>query len=237
VFLPTFAVNSPTQSCQGGTVILTATGANTYTWNGNQPFQSIPVSPPGPTVYIVAATSNSSGVNCISTKSVQVTIYNNPTVTAIATRTQVCRTESTTISGGGASTYTLHTGDTGTLITVFPVGNATTYTLTGTDQNGCIGTTTIQIKTSICFGIDEQALASRLGLNMYPNPSNGSFEISAVADVVVRLENELGQLIAIYDLSAENQHKVKVEGLASGVYFVTLSSKGEQLTQKVIVTK
>jgi hypothetical protein len=233
VFLPTFAVNSPTQSCQGGTVILTATGANTYTWNGNQPFQSIPVSPPGPTVYIVAATSNSSGVNCISTKSVQVTIYNNPTVTAIATRTQVCKTESTTITGGGASTYTLHTGDTGTLIAVYPVGNATTYTLTGTDQNGCIGTTTIQIKTSICFGIDEQG--KNVMVEVYPNPSTGNFVVKSANAITLSLFTQLGQLVQIIELNAGNTYKVNVEHVAKGVYYLSGNNGAERINEKIII--
>ncbi len=235
VFLPTFAVNSPTQSCLGGTVILTASGANTYTWNGTQPFQSIPVSPPGPTIYVVAATSNSNGVNCISTRTAVVTIYNNPTVTAVASRTQVCKTESTTITGGGASTYTLNTGDTGSLITVYPVGNVTTYTLTGTDQNGCHGTTTLSIKISICFGIDEQS--KNFVVSIYPNPSNGNFVVKSPGTIKLGLYSETGQLLQNFELSADNAYKVQVEHLAKGIYFFRGNNGTERINEKIIISE
>lgn len=234
VFLPTFAVNSPTSSCLGGSITLIASGANTYTWNGNQPFSQITVAPTGPTVYPVSATSTSNNVNCVSSNSVVVTIYQNPTVTAVPSRTQICRNETTNINCAGAVTYTLNTGSSGSVIPVNPTSN-TTYTVVGTDQNGCTGTTTVQVRTSTCFGIDE--IGSQGLVSIYPNPSNGLVIMKGEADYKVSIINELGQLIRTFDLNASNGHSIQLQDLAAGIYFVTAENTDGKYTERLIITE
>src|SRR5690606_16710798 len=158
VFLPTFAVNSPTSSCLGGNVNLIASGAISYTWNGNQPFSQITVSPPTETVYIVAATSSSLGVACVSTNSVLVSIYDNPTITAVPDRTMICKGEFVDLTASGAQSYVWSTTQVGAVVPVNPPLN-TIYNVTGTDQNGCVGTTTLLVRVSTCFGVDENSLS------------------------------------------------------------------------------
>ena len=157
------------------------------------------------------------------------------TVTAVATRTQVCKTESTTITGGGASTYTLNTLDTGSLITVYPVGNATTYTITGTDQNGCVGTATISIKVSICFGIDEQS--KNFAVSIYPNPSNGNFVVKSPVNIKLGLFSETGQLLQNFELSADNAYKIQIDHLAKGIYFLRGNNGSERINEKIVVSE
>ena len=233
VFQPTFAVNSPTSSCLGGTINLIATGANSYTWNGNQPFSQISISPSTATFYIVAATSSSNTVNCISTNTVFVTIYSNPTITAVPSRTQICRGEFTDILAGGAQTYTLNTGLSGSVIPVNPVTN-TTYTLTGTDQNGCTNTTTVQVRTSICFGLDEHSSLSKLVV--YPNPSNSHFTIKSEIDRRLQLFNELGQLVKELIVTKQTGYHVQVDHLASGIYFLKDAQQPSASPLKIVIT-
>jgi hypothetical protein len=230
VFLPTFAVNSPTSSCQGGTITLTASGANTYTWNGNQPFASIQVSPPSATVYVVGATSNSIGVNCVSTNTVIVSIYTNPTVTAVATRTQICKFETTTVKGQGAVTYAWNTSQTGSLVPVNPNLN-TTYTVVGTDQNGCLGTATVLVKVSTCIGITETDADSQWQVS--PNPNTGNFTIHSDQSAHFELRNELGQMVLRIDLESANNYNATVTGLSEGIYFLRDVSSSK--TKKIVV--
>ena len=235
VFLPTFAVNSPTSSCLGGSVTLIASGANTYTWNGNQPFSQITVAPTGPTVYPVSATSSSNNVSCVSSSSVSVTIYQNPTVTAVASRTQICRGETTDITNGGAATYTLNTGLSGSVIPV-TLNNNTNYTVTGTDQNGCIGTTTLQVRTSVCFGLNEMDQTKGQVL-IYPNPSNGQVYLKAAADYFISVVNELGQVIRTTELNVANAYTAELQGLSAGIYFIVGESKEGKFTKPLIITE
>jgi hypothetical protein len=234
VFQPTFATNSPTSSCLGGTITLMASGATSYTWNGTQPFQSIQVSPPTATFYVVAATSTTAnGLKCISEDTVFVSIYANPTITAVASRTSICKNETVDLIGGGGSTYTWSTQQVGDTIPVKPLSQ-TNYTVTGTDQNGCKSTATVQVKVSSCVGLDENAPEL---VSIYPNPSNGVFMIESPVDMSLVLVNELGQLIREISLTAANNRKVEISGVANGIYFIRGTNGGGIINQKIIVTK
>ncbi|MDI1354714.1 MAG: T9SS type A sorting domain-containing protein [bacterium] len=236
VFSPTFAVNNPTSSCLGGTINLIATGAISYTWNGNQPFQTISVSPPTATVYVVSATSQSNGVSCISSNSVGVSIYANPTITAIAQRTLICKGEYGNLVANGAQTYVWNTSQTGSLVPVNPTAAQNIFSVTGTDQNGCVGTATVMQKVSTCFGISEQS-AAQLGLSVFPNPNNGTFTIKSTVDLNLTLVNELGQLVEIITLSSDNNHQHKLDNLTTGIYFLIGEHGGFMVKEKVVILK
>ena len=145
--------------CAGGTstalsVVATGTGTVTYQWfsnttNTNSGGVSIgsatnasyspPVSTAGTYYYYVEATSS-----CSSAKSnaVAVTIKPLPTVTATSTPLSgaVCIGDNATLNGGGAASYTWSGGVTNG--TAFTPTTTTTYTVTGTDANGCVNTAT-----------------------------------------------------------------------------------------------
>jgi hypothetical protein len=230
VFLPTFAVNNPTSSCLGGTINLIASGALSYTWNGSQPFSQIPVSPPQATVYVVAATSASSGVNCISTQTVNVAIYANPTITAVAQKTLICKNENTNLIASGGSTYQWSSSQTGATVNVAPLVQ-TVYNVVGTDQNGCIGSTTVMVKVSTCFGIEEYGGDNGL-IKIFPNPNNGRFNVQSEKSMSLLLSNELGQVIGEMELNETNGRQAEFRGLPGGVYFIT----GERVKQKLVVS-
>ena len=234
VFQPTFATNSPTSSCLGGTITLMASGATSYTWNGTQPFQSIQVSPPTATFYVVAATSTTvNGLKCNSQDTVYVSIYNNPTITAVASRTSICKNETVNLIGGGGSTYTWSTQQVGDTIPVKPLSQ-TNYSVTGTDQNGCKSTATVQVKVSPCVGIEADEPV-RL-FSIYPNPNNGQFVIESQDDAEISLWNDLGQLVKSVSLNGANLHQVTLSGIAPGIYFIFEKEK-PALRQKIIISK
>jgi hypothetical protein len=238
VFQPTFAVNSPTSTCLGGTISLIASGATSYTWlttPSSQPFQSILVSPSTATYYVVAATSTTvNNLKCNSQDTVFVSIYSNPTITAVPSRTSICRKETVELIGGGGSTYTWSSQQVGDTVVVSPL-TQTNYTVTGTDQNGCKSTATVQVKVSSCVGVDENRSAGIISI--YPNPNNGSFVIESAKDLDLLLFNELGQAIQTITLDSANYHKVNLQGIAAGVYFIVGNDKEGTLRQKIIISK
>lgn len=121
----------------------------------------------------------------ICTHSDEITITENvtPTVTAIASNSVICNGNTTSLIGGGASTYTWSGGITNG--TVFSPTVTSTYTVIGASAAGCTNTAvqTITVNSvptlsvtnaSICSG--QTATLSVTGANTYTwsNGSNGS---------------------------------------------------------------
>ncbi|MBA3663388.1 MAG: gliding motility-associated C-terminal domain-containing protein, partial [Bacteroidetes bacterium] len=148
--------------CTGSSSTLTATGATSYTWlPGAFTGSVIVVSPTITTSYTVTGVNGS----CSNTTIKTITVNALPTVTASASPTIVCSGSSLTLVAGGASTYTwLPLGTSGSTVTATPTIN-TTYTVTGTNANGCTNQAVVTVSvnnapsviaavspTSICTG-------------------------------------------------------------------------------------
>jgi len=244
VFIPTLTVTGNTNTCAGGLISLTASGGNnnTYSWNtgiGNPyNFPSISTTLAASATWTVSANTSSASVICPSSKTVALGIYFNPTITAVAQRTTICRTETVNLIGNGGVSYVWNNNMTGGTITVNPNTN-TTYTVTGTDANGCVNTGTVQVKVSGCTGINElQGLNT--GILIYPNPNTGDFMIeldpaTTGLDITLTLVNEIGQIVRIIKIS-ESNHKVSITDLAKGIYFITGKKENILINQKVVVT-
>ncbi len=237
VFAPTMAISGATAICAGKSATLTASNADTYSWNNGFTTQSILVTPGATTSYTVSALTNSAGINCPSGAVFQLTVKPNPTVTAVATKTAICKTESTVINASGANTYSWNTSATTTSIVVTSsLVTTVNYSVIGTSSNGCISTASAQVKINSCTGLGEiKGLAT--ALEIYPNPSSGEFTVSFDSDIKLELVNELGQLIKVLTLNASNDYKVNVSGLSSGVYFLINKNGTEKIERKIVVTK
>ncbi|PBQ30874.1 hypothetical protein CNR22_03480 [Sphingobacteriaceae bacterium] len=245
VFIPTITVSGNTSACNGGDINLIASGAsqNKYTWYtvpGGAPTSTvsqliIPIT--APAVYTISILTTSSTASlCPATKTINVNLYLNPVITATAQRTQICAKESVILHGVGGDTYVWNTGFNTPTINVSPSGT-TNYTVTGTDTNGCIGTATIQIKVSSCTGVADLT-ASNLGLKVYPNPNNGQFTIQSDSDLKLDLLNELGQVIRVIELSAENNYRVSLDVLDKGLYVLRgLNNTNTFYTGKIVVAE
>jgi len=241
VFIPTLTVTGNTNTCAGGLINLAASGGNnnTYSWHtgaGNPyNFSTISSTIAAPTIWTVTANTTSASVVCPSTLTIPLGLFYNPTITAVAQRTTICKNESVDLFGNGGVSYVWNNNMTGGTITVNPNIN-TTYTVTGTDANGCVNTGTVQVKVSGCSGINELSNGNT-GLTVYPNPNNGEFMIESGSDITLTLVNELGQMIRTITMTGSNNHQVSVTGLAKGVYFISGQNSKVQIYQKIIVTK
>ncbi|WP_317898461.1 glycine-rich protein [Aurantibacillus circumpalustris] len=242
VFIPTLTISGSTNTCSGGLINLN--GGNgvlgTYNWHTgsgtpitNQILQ-IPLTVAS--VFTLTANSNSIGLICPATQTIALGIYYNPTITAVPARTLICVKESVEITAAGGSSYAWDNTMTGPTITVSPNGTAANYTVTGTDDNGCSSTATVQVKISSCAGLNEFSHLNN-GITIYPNPNDGKFTIQTNADLKLSLVNELGQLIRVINLSANNNYEVNISDLAKGIYFVSGQKDGLQIYQKIVVTK
>src|SRR5690606_31012566 len=93
----------------------------------------------------------------INTATQSIVVLPNPTVMAASTKTLYCPSELIQISASGASTYTWNTGQTTSTITpTISTNSEVVYTVTGSDQNGCLGTSSIKIRVAnVCVGMKE----------------------------------------------------------------------------------
>ncbi len=116
--------------CIGNATTLTGTGANTYVWTGGA-INAVSFSPTVTTTYTVTGTNTLTG--CTNTAVSSVTVNELPTVSINSGA--ICAGESFTMVATGADTYTYSNGTD----VVMPSADDS-YTVTGTDANGCENT-------------------------------------------------------------------------------------------------
>lgn len=176
--LPAISANAPSV-CTGVTATLTASGANTYTWNATYVAASITVGPTVTTTYTLKGTDLNGCMNSFTT---QITVNALPSVSANSP--SVCAGGTTTLTASGADTYTWSTSQAAASITVSPTAN-TVYTVTGTDLNGCMNTFTAQVTMSaapviavnsstICAGATATLSASGVSTYTWSTGANSS---------------------------------------------------------------
>jgi len=126
--------------CDGDTVVLTAIGANQYTWD-NGVVQSLPFNPSNTNTYVVTG-ENLQG--CQSTDTVLITVNPIPVVYA-GNDVTICDGETVILTGSGA---TIYTWDNGVINGVSFVPNTTnTYTVVG-NSLGCESTDSVVVFVS-----------------------------------------------------------------------------------------
>ncbi len=136
--------------CVGDSTTISASGASTYAWQpGNLTNSSEAVSPSANTTYIVTGTD----VNgCTNNDSVAVAVYPLPVVTATANASVICAGDSIMLMSSGAATYAW----TPSVDVVIPNADttaaipaaSTTFTVIGTDTNGCMSAGTVAINVN-----------------------------------------------------------------------------------------
>lgn len=129
--------------CAGTSVTLTGSGASTYDWQ--------PINLQGATVTDVPAASvnytltGTDANGCIGTAFVSVVVNPLPIVTGTASSNAVCVGTMINLTGTGASTYLWQPiNQTGATVSDTPALSVT-YTVTGTDANGCTNTDTADV--------------------------------------------------------------------------------------------
>ncbi len=123
--------------CEGESVSLTASGADTYSWDTGDNSATITVSPSTTTTYTVVGTTG--GICPSNPTSVTVNVTAAPVI-SISGTTTICEGESTTLTASGGDAYSWSSGDNSASTTVSPASN-TTYTVTVTNSStGCTNT-------------------------------------------------------------------------------------------------
>jgi gliding motility-associated-like protein len=132
-------ISGDTLICQGETTALTASGANSYSWTGGIS-NGVPFAPSTTSTYSVTGTDTN---GCNYSSSILVNVLTAPLVTATASPMQMCNGSSTTLMATGTLSYSW-SGGVSNGVAFIPSASAT-YTVTGTDANGCSNTASVFI--------------------------------------------------------------------------------------------
>jgi hypothetical protein len=223
---PTITVNSGA-ICSGNSFTITPSGASTYTYSGG----SAVVSPTATAAYTVTGTNT---VNtCVGSAVSNVTVNANPTVNAVSTETNfICVGSSATLTASGASSYVWNTTATTAVIAVSPT-TTTSYTVTGTNAAGCSANAVLTQSVNTCTGINSNLANLTSNFIVYPNPSNGLFNVQLESAATIEVSDVLGRVILTDNVNA-GTYELNLGNTINGVYFVKAIVNGKTKTVKII---
>lgn len=236
VITPSVAFTPTVNVCLGQAAVLTASGASSYTWNGfPSPGGSYTTTPATNSTISLISLSTLNNVSCSKTSTVLINVNPLPTLSITPTRKDICRKETNTLTVSGASSYTWSPGtSTGSVLVVSPTVSIN-YTVNAEDANGCENTITYFAIVKTCTGIEENY--QEKVLSVFPNPSSGSITIFTEVDLKAELFNNLGEHIQSILLDAGNQHRVVLDNLPTGIYYLKGEDGGMTFSQKILIAK
>lgn len=176
---PNVVINSGNnlELCVNSSAVLNATGASIYSWSPSLGLSATNISSPTatPLSSITYSVIGENSFGCLDTATIDVTVNALPLITASGTAT-ICPGGSAPIAASGGVSYSwtpaLGLNNPAIATPVASPSGSTTYTVTGTDANGCSNTDQVLISVTappnvaaggnqtICIGASAQLLAT-----------------------------------------------------------------------------
>jgi gliding motility-associated-like protein len=195
---------SDTSFCQGGTAVLSPSGAMSYQWAptvGNVTSNGVLTVTPNQSIDLLLIGANQ--FNCLDSQNVQVIVYDIPSVQLTASDLELCPDDLVNLYASGADTYSWTGGDLNGQngnIHVFSPDQTENYVVIGTTLNGCSDTASLIVNvnpkpdvvvssdTSICLG-EELTLNALGALNfIWSNGATGAMNsISPAATTAIQV--------------------------------------------------
>ena len=185
---PSVFAGNDTSVCPGFGFNLLASLANTYVWSTNTPNGNNYIPLGNEVITVIGYDVN----QCPAYDTLLVTVFPTPVVNA-GQDIQVCSGTSVTISGSGVASYVWDNGLIDNQSFVPPVGVAT-YTVTGTDVNGCVDT-------------------DQMTLTVWANPIVSAGNDQAICQGDSTVVNGSGAVSYVWN-----------NGVQNGVYFIPLNN-------------
>ena len=194
----------------------------------------IPASAVAGSAYRIRVSSSNVSANGSDNGS-NITINALPAINVVSSATAICTGNTATITASGITSYTWsNTANTAAII-VTPTIN-TTYSVSGTDANGCANNALYTQTVSTCTGINELT-NSVFNTIVFPNPTAGVLTINTNRtlgnDATVEIMNTIGAIVYKQTVSVSNL-TINVSGLSSGVYYLKLISNNTISNAKFI---
>ncbi|MES2555365.1 MAG: T9SS type A sorting domain-containing protein [Bacteroidota bacterium] len=227
-----FTVSPNDSICPGETVILSGTGAVSYSWTGGIT-NGVGFQPAVSGSYTVTGTD---GNSCTNTAVAAITVGTTPTVNLGADISQP-NPPAVLDAGAGFSSYDWSTSAVTQTISVSVSGE---YSVTVTNAFGCEDSDTIQVE----FTNSVVDLGNGTSLVLYPNPNNGLFNVQienlVTNDLLMEIVDQTGRTIQTQLVAAVNGSHTQafdVSQLQTGVYTVRLTSNGKTSLARFVLNR
>ncbi|TAL58077.1 MAG: T9SS type A sorting domain-containing protein, partial [Bacteroidetes bacterium] len=237
-----------TTVCIGSSASIYASGGTNYSWSTGATTAVITVTPSVTTTYTVIV----SDVNgCSDVASITVPVKNccsvSPAISSDPSPgTTLCAGQNAYITASGGLSYLWNTGSTSAFI-VATLSVTATYSVTVTDASGCTGTAAITFivdPNCTSTGIS-QFDADALQINIWPNPSNGMFNVQWLMangnTPDIEIYNVFGEKVYSAEAIPINHEPltINLSSQPKGIYFLRISDLSEQLKAEgdVVINK
>jgi hypothetical protein len=214
-------------SCTSNATISAPANLNAYQWNGPSGFSASTGSFATNTAGVYTLTIPQSPPYQALQKTMTLVISPATVNIAASRTTAVCPGEPVTLTGSGLTNYSWNNGGTLTATTV-KTNSTTTYTLTGTNADGCQGFAMHTISVTVCTDIANMASGEA---RLYPNPNNGEFTMmlpNHLTGAQLVIMNQIGQVVFSKPVQS-GENRITVKDLPTGVYYYTVMDNTKSL--------
>jgi hypothetical protein len=200
---------------------LAETNAGTHTINVN-----IPAGQPAGTGYRVRIISSNPSIEG-SVNNADLVIHAQPSISAGEDQL-ICQGAAVNLSGSGGVAYSWNNDITNGVSFIPTATN--TYTVIGTDANGCTNTDQVTVIVESCASIEIQ----HIEYSVYPNPTSGHLQVSfgSLTPNFMYLTDMNGKKIK--ELNPYLQTN-EVSDVSSGMYLLHVGSEDFNIQHKIII--
>lgn len=210
---PTLTVNSGT-ICRGEQFTISPTGANQYSVTQ----QKFIIQPLFSSNYTITGISDN---GCKASKVSTITVIQPPKVSIVGLAT-VCAQETYSLIAKNAQRYVWYGGDTSRILSFQSTPGRYFFVLTGKNEQGCMGSTSLEVVVNLCSGIAEE---SESKISLYPSLADYSITLKDV---------KVGNIYKLFDLSGQmvkhgvthtESETLDISNLKPGIYLVTIEQQ------------
>lgn len=226
---PNILISANNAICFNTPVSLIASGALTYTWSNGTLGSVVSFTPSTTTSYTVVGTGAG---GCMNSTVKTVIVSPLPLVTVSSSSSVICAGETVILSATGANYYLWNTGSAGSNLIVQPTVS-TSYSVVGTDVNGCSNSVLITQTVNACTGISGNSPRSKVSL--YPNPNNGKFTVRLAGEGPAQISICNPSGLKVFNSTTDFRScEIDISGYPNGVYFIEIKQDGYVLKDRIL---
>lgn len=156
-----------------------------------------------------------------------------PSYVSITGSTVICQGNSANLTAStSATSYTWNTGSNNLTISPSPT-TTTIYSVVATNTAGCMGSATFTLNVNTCAGIKNINNALENTINIYPNPSNGVFNIQLNENSSIEVSDVLGNIILTDKITAST-YNLNLSTQAQGIYILKVRINEQVKTARLV---